>query len=112
MKPLLNILILFSALLWSCSQGNPTIEKSVKVWGNCEQSKSIIETAAKINGVSTVEWNIDSKLLKFKVDTTLTSVNDVLKSVAKSGHDNEAFFADDYAYSRLPEACQYERRTE
>jgi copper chaperone CopZ len=112
MKPLLKILLIFCVVFWSCRSNNSTIEKSVKVWGTCEESKSRIETAAKIKGVSSAEWHVDSKLLTLKVDTLITSVNEVLKSVAKAGHDNEAFFADDYAYSKLPENCQYERRSE
>jgi copper chaperone CopZ len=110
--PLLKILIILATVFCSCNTKNSTIEKSFKVWGNCEQSKDRIETAAKVKGVSSAEWNIDSKLLTFKLDTALTSINEVLKSVAKAGHDNELFYADDYAYSKLPEACQYERRSE
>ena len=112
-NPLVKLLIIITALFYSCGTSHTsTVEKTVKVWGNCEKCKTRIETAAKINGVSSAEWNIDSKLLKFKVDTTITTVNAVLKSVAHAGHDNEVFFADDYAYSKLPESCQYERRTE
>ncbi|MBA3663020.1 MAG: heavy-metal-associated domain-containing protein [Bacteroidetes bacterium] len=110
--PLLKIFLLLTLFLYSCGSSNSTVEKTVKVWGNCEKCKTRIETAAKINGVSKAEWNMDSKLLKFKVDTSITTINAVLKSVAHAGHDNEVFFADDYAYSRLPESCQYERRAE
>lgn len=112
MKPLFNIFIIVTTFFWSCKTSNTTIEKAYKVWGTCEESKSRIESAAKINGVSFAEWNSDSKLLTLKLDTTVTSTNAVLKSVAKAGHDNELFFADDYAYSKLPENCQYERRSE
>ncbi|MCW3076060.1 MAG: mercury transporter [Bacteroidetes bacterium] len=110
---LLKTLIIFTAFFSSCTPADKSsVEKTVKVWGNCEKCKARIETAAKINGVTSADWNIDSKLLKFKVDTAITSVNAVLKSVAKAGHDNDVYFADDYAYSKLPQTCQYERRTE
>ncbi|MGZ3901818.1 MAG: heavy-metal-associated domain-containing protein [Bacteroidia bacterium] len=112
-NPLFKILFILAALFYSCGNSHSsTVEKTVKVWGNCGKCKTRIETAAKIKGVSEADWNIDSKLLKFKLDTTVTTVNEVLKSVARAGHDNELFFADDYAYSKLPESCQYERRTE
>lgn len=106
----LVVLTLFS---YSCRNSNgAVVEKSVKVWGNCGKCEKRIEDASKIKGVSDADWNVDSKLLTFKVDTTITSVNEILKNVAKAGHDNELYFADDYAYSNLPESCQYERRTE
>lgn len=111
-KPLL-ILFILAGLFYACnSPKNSTVEKSVKVWGNCEKCKARIETAAKIKGVSSVDWHVDSKLLQFKVDTLIASPSQVLKAVAHAGHDNELFFGDDYAYSALPETCQYERRTE
>jgi len=108
----LLVILLLTITANSFAQTKGIKKDTIKVWGNCEKCKTRIETAAKINGVSSAEWNIDSKLLKFKVDTTITTVNAVLKSVAHAGHDNEVFFADDYAYSKLPESCQYERRTE
>lgn len=111
-KPLL-ILILLTTLINACNPGgNATVEKSVKVWGNCEKCEARIEKAAKIKGVTEADWNIDSKLLRFKFDTLVTSESQILKSVAHAGHDNELFFGDDYAYSALPETCQYERRSE
>lgn len=113
MKKPLFILLILAGLFYACHPSpNSTTKKSVKVWGNCEKCKSRIETAAKIKGVSSADWNIDSKLLQFKVDTLIATTGQVLKAVAKVGHDNELFFGDDYAYSALPESCQYERRTE
>jgi copper chaperone CopZ len=113
MKKAIPLLIVLVALFWSCTQDSKTtVEKSVKVWGNCEKCKTRIESACKVQGVTDQSWNIESKLLTFKVDTAVLSVNYVLKQVARAGHDNEAYFADDYAYSKLPETCQYERRLE
>lgn len=107
------MLIALIALIYSCSPASKTtVEKSVKVWGNCEKCKTRIESACKVQGVTNPSWNIESKLLTFKVDTAVLSFNYVLKQVARAGHDNEVYFADDYAYSRLPESCQYERKTE
>lgn len=111
MKRLFSIAVLASVLFFACT-GNktPAIESTVHVWGNNEQCKAIIENASKIEGVTEAVWSPDSKLLKVKLDTSVVTVNAVLQSVAKAGYDNEKFFADDYAYNKLPEACQYERR--
>lgn len=112
MKKLFSIVVVLVSLFVLACNGNktPAVEMTVHVWGNNEQCKSTIETASKIEGVSEAVWNIDSKLLKLKLDTSVVTVNTVLQAVAKAGYDNEKFFADDYAYNKLPESCQYERR--
>jgi hypothetical protein len=113
MKKAFPLLVALVVLICSCTPASKTtVEKSVKVWGNCEKCKARIESACKVNGVMDPSWNIESKLLTFKVDTALLSPSYVLKQVARAGHDNEMYFADEYSYSKLPESCQYERRTE
>ena len=112
MRRVLQLTFFFSFLLFiSCgTNSNTTVEKTFHVWGNGDACKVTIEKACKLNGVSNAEWNPDSKLLKFKIDTAILNTDAVLKSVASVGYDNELFFGNDYAYSNLPEACQYERR--
>ena len=112
MRRILQILFFFSfAVFISCgTHSNTSVEKTYHVWGNGEICKHNIEKACKINGVSDASWNADSKLLKFKIDTAVITTDVVLKSVASAGYDNELFYGNDYAYSNLPEACQYERR--
>lgn len=112
MMRVLQLMFFVSSLLFaSCgTNSNTTVEKTFHVWGNGEICKHNIEKACKLNGVSDANWNVDSKLLKFKIDTAIITTDAVLKSVASAGYDNELFFGNDYAYSNLPEACQYERR--
>lgn len=113
MKKVLYLIAIISVLIYSCTGNSTTgVEKSVKVWGNCEKCKTRIESACQLKGVSKAEWNVDSKLLVLKLDTNTIKVSEVLKNLSNAGHDNESFFANDYAYSSLPECCQYERRTE
>lgn len=112
MRRLLQFTFFFSFLLFiSCgTKTNTVVEKTFHVWGNNDVCKKNIEKACKLSGVSDANWNPDSKLLIFKVDTAIITTDAVLKSVASAGYDNELFFGNDYAYSNLPEACQYERR--
>lgn len=113
MKKVLVLLSVICALVYSCSEKpSSVVEKSVKVWGNCEKCKGRIEKTCKVNGVTSAEWNVDSKLLVLKLDTAVVKTNDVLKLLSSAGHDNESFFANDYSYTSLPECCQYERRLE
>lgn len=112
MSRLLQLTFFFTFLFFiSCvTKSGTVVEKTFHVWGNNEMCQKTIETACKLNGVANASWNMDSKLLKFKIDTTIITTDAVLKSVANAGYDNELFLGDDYAYSNLPVACQYERR--
>ena len=112
MKKSLYILTIIAALFITACNGNKTatIEASVHVWGNCEKCKATIEKSCDLKGVSEAVWNVDSKLLKLKLDTSQISLNTVLEAVAKAGYDNEKFYADDYSYGALEACCQYERR--
>ena len=104
-----------TAIFISCSAPQSpaaNTEHSFKVWGNCEQCQATIEKAAALKGVSNISWSEESNLLKFTVDTTLASDDDVLKAVAASGYDNERYTADPAAYAGLPECCQYVRKGE
>ena len=97
----------------SCSSPNSTnaqVEKSFKVWGNCDQCKEAIEEAAAVPGISKASWNEESNLLSFEIDTMLATDDTVLKAVAAAGYDNERYTADIQAYNNLPECCQYERK--
>jgi copper chaperone CopZ len=83
--------------------------ESYQVSGNCEMCKNTIETAASKKGVSSAEWNKDTKVLRLTYDSVKTSVSEILKKVAYAGYDNEEFLAPDEAYSKLPECCRYAR---
>ena len=110
MKRLIPFFIVF-VLLLSCNEGKkPAVEMTVHVWGNCDKCKAAIEKTCTMDGVSEANWNVDSKLLKLKLDTSVVTLNVVLQAVAKAGYDNEKFYADDYAYNKLPDCCQYDRR--
>ena len=112
MKKLFSfIVVVVSVFTIACGGSkNKAVDMSAHVWGNCEKCKATIEKACGIDGVSEADWNIDSKLLKLKVDTSKITLNAVLEAVAKAGYDNEKFYADDYAYNKLPDCCQYDRR--
>lgn len=104
------IIITFVLGLFSCRQN--TSEKSVtfKVWGNCEKCKKTIETSVAIKGVAEKNWNVESKLMTVKFDTTLVSLEEVEQLIANAGYDNDMYYGDDYAYAKLESCCQYERK--
>ena len=110
MNKTLFILTISLVFIYACSSPSTTVaEKAFHVYGNCEKCKARIEKAANLKGVAQGNWHIDSKLFTCKLDTVLTSTEEVLKAIAAVGHDNESFPANDYAYDKLPTCCQYER---
>ncbi|MBL0025328.1 MAG: heavy-metal-associated domain-containing protein [Saprospiraceae bacterium] len=99
---------LFTTNLSSAQTKNLQIV-DVKVYGNCGMCKKTIEKAANVNGISKAEWDADMAMAKVTIDTTKTTVDDVLKRIAAVGYDSEKFRAPDEAYNSLPGCCQYDR---
>ena len=112
MKKIILSIIGLSVLIACNNSGNPVVEKTAQVYGNCEQCEERIENAAKGNGVNTADWNVDSKLLTTQFDSTKTNLPEILKRISDAGHDNESYSANDYTYQDLPECCHYERKSQ
>lgn len=111
MKKFRLLTLSLSLLIIACGGPSKNIaEKTAHVYGNCDKCKKVIEGAAKVKGVEEAVWDTNSKLLTVKMDTVLTSMSIVLKSIAAAGYDNEEFTGNDYAYQKLPECCHYERK--
>jgi len=91
------------------SQNSSSKTEAIKVSGKCEMCKSKIEKAAKIDGVSKAEWNMDSKVLTLAYNPSKVTSDAVQKSIAAVGYDTEKFKATDAAYKSLPSCCQYDR---
>ncbi len=89
------------------SKASATKTEKLKVSGNCEQCKARIEKAAKIDGVTKAEWSTESKILAVTYDPSKTTIDQIGKKVAASGHDNEKAKADDKSFNALPGCCKY-----
>ncbi len=87
--------------------GGKTVTKHFTVNGVCDQCKTRIEQAAYVKGVKFADWNVDTHDLTVKYDSTKTAPGIFLKSIAKSGHDNEMFKAEDEDYNKIPKCCKY-----
>ena len=62
---------------------------SVRIEGNCNMCKETIETAGTEEGISKVIWNRRTKNADITFDQAHTTVNRVLKKIARAGYDNE-----------------------
>ena len=81
-----------------------------KVYGNCGMCEKRIEKAAKIEGVSSADWNVETKILTITFNPAVVRPSQVHTAVAAVGHDTEKVRADDEVYANLHGCCQYERR--
>lgn len=84
-----------------------------KVKGNCGMCEKRIEKAAlSVDGVSSADWNKESKMMKVVLDDSKTDVHKVHMAIAKAGHDTEMHKAKDEVYNKLPGCCKYDRAEE
>jgi len=105
--------ILIVALGFQTSQAqtdNNAMTTKFKVYGNCGMCEKRIEKAAKIEGVTQADWDVDSKMLTLVFDPVKVKPGQVHKAVAAVGHDTDKERADDAVYDALHECCKYERR--
>ncbi len=81
----------------------------IKVLGNCGMCKKKIETALKVPGVSSADWDKNTKILTVSYDSTKISNDQVQQKVAAVGYDTQKVKATKEAYGKLPGCCQYDR---
>ncbi len=103
------IATLFIAGLSAFSQEGTFKTDTVKVSGNCEMCQQRIITAAKIKGVQTVSWNIETQMLLVTYDTSRITLGKIEQRIAAAGHDTEHFKAPEGAYKALHKCCRYVR---
>ena len=113
MKQLIVFLssIFFSVTAFAQKKG--VVTEHYNVLGNCGTCKKRIENAAFIKGVKRVEWNKTTKDLTLTYDNTKVGAEDVMKSIAKVGHESELVKVseNDPAYKKLPSCCAYKSNT-
>jgi copper chaperone CopZ len=81
----------------------------VKVYGNCGMCKKKIEKAGNAKGVSTFLWDAKTEMAKITIDSTKTTLDQVLKKIATVGYDNVKYRAADSVYDKLHGCCKYDR---
>lgn len=97
------------AILFSSAVMAQEKSASFTVSGNCGMCKKSIEKAAKIPGVSSINWNSGKQLASVVFDSSKVSVDLIQRNIAAVGYDTEMFTAETEAYNALPGCCQYER---
>ena len=109
MKTFLVSLILLLSFNSLKGQNEPVnlSDSVIIVNGVCGMCQKVIEKAAALPGVEEAYWNKDTKILKFKYNSDLVSIESIYKAVAASGYDTEFLAAPEEAYQSLHGCCKY-----
>lgn len=99
--------IFFSGTVTAQDNTKDVVTDTLMVSGSCSMCKKRIEKAAYVKGVKLADWNKETKVLIVTYKTSKTSADEILKSIAATGHDSEKFTASKETYSKLPECCNY-----
>ena len=67
----------------------------IKILGNCEMCRALIEKATQINGVIKTEWNNETKTLMLIYDPSKAKSDNIQKMIVAVGHGTEKFKYDD-----------------
>lgn len=103
------IATLFITWQYAFAQEGSFKTDTVKVSGNCEMCQQRITTAAKIKGVQTVSWNMETQMLVVTYDSSKITLDKIEQRIAAAGHDTEHFKAPESAYKALHKCCKYSR---
>lgn len=110
MKKLSLLLMAIAFITMSCESQNKATEANFIVKGNCGMCEKTIEAAAlSIDGVSSAEWNKESKKMVIKYDSKKSDIKAIHMAIANSGYDTDLMKAKDEKYNSLHSCCQYER---
>ena len=102
----MTIMVLSISTMFAQSEKNEKFE----VAGNCGMCKARIEKAAKsVEGVSTADWDKETKILEVKYDSSKLNIHKVHMAIAKAGHDTKMHKASKETYDDLPGCCKYDR---
>lgn len=78
-----------------------------RVSGNCEMCKERIESTARQAGAIVATYFVEHQKLSLTWEEEKISSDEILKQVAKAGHNNEKYKASDKDYYKLPKCCRY-----
>jgi len=111
MKTLKISSLFLAAFIISIAAFAQTKTETIKVLGNCGMCETKIEKAAKDAGASSAEWDVDSKIITVKYNSSTTNAAMIQQAIAKVGYDTRDFKATKEAYDKLHGCCKYDRET-
>jgi mercuric ion binding protein len=105
-----TITIIIAILFSINSQAQSTIKTTtIAVKGNCEQCKERIENAADIKGVKLAVWDAKTKIATVTYSSDKVTILQIEKAIANKGYEAGNEKANEAAYQKLPDCCQYKK---
>lgn len=104
-----SFLSIFALVLFSIpSFAQEKVDTTMMVNGVCEMCQFTIESSTKkVEGVKTVNWDVESKVLTVSYDPAHTNLAAISDAINASGYDTEYNTAPDEAYYGLHKCCYY-----
>ncbi len=103
------VTLLFSGIKVN-AQADAIVSETFKVWGNCDMCKTTIEKSLKsVDGIKSAKWNVETKMITVKFETSKLTLERIKKTITASGYDTEEFKASNETYEKLHKCCQYDR---
>lgn len=109
MKIILSLFILLTTGLYQTAYAQSDSTATFEVAGNCGMCKKRIETAAKIDGVTSATWDLATHLIRVEYTPGKTKLATIQQAIANAGHDTPLFRTPDEVYENLHECCEYDR---
>ena len=117
MKKLVSFLCAIAAFIFlsihtltAQTTASTTVTDTLVVNGDCNMCKKKIETVCfGLKGMKSANWDDETLKLIVSYDAKKTNADAILKRIALIGYDNQNYRADDKAYYKLEECCQYDR---
>ena len=88
----------------TCGDDNTVISVPSIVCGSCV--KKVTKALQKVDGVSDVKVDLDTKTATVKFDNTKTTISDLENAITAAGYDANDKAADAVAYDKLDKCCK------
>ena len=103
-------LLFISSFYFQSAFAQTSKTETVTVNGNCGTCKKNIEKSALAAGATSANWDKKTKFLNISYDPSVSNSAKIQTAIAAAGYDTQDYKANDSAYNKLDECCQYDRK--
>ena len=109
----MKYILLVLSLLTFIACEKPDQKTEFWVRGNCSMCEKTIESAiTSIDGVTSAEWDRDTKMVKVEFVSSKTNESEIKKAAPAAGHETKEIEANSEAYKNLPMCCKKREDTD
>lgn len=103
----MKLLSIMFALLLTTGLTAQTQKATIKTSAQCEMCKESLEAnLSKVDGIKKATLDFKTKELNVKYDESVVSLDDIKKTVSKTGYWADNVMPDKDAYAALPACCK------